>query len=66
VRDAVQNTLSAHEKENILRFSVLTPDEYKTLFAVPHHGKTVKQVAPAAKRMARNKTAPKATAAGAR
>jgi len=60
VRDAVENTLSAREKQNILRFSVLTPEEYKTLFTVPNHGKTVKPAT--AKRMIRKAPAPRAKA----
>jgi hypothetical protein len=42
VRAAVENALSENEQKRILRFSVLTPQEYRTLFKVSHHGRTVK------------------------
>ena len=42
VRKAVEKALSQEEQDKILRFSVLTPDEYKALLNVPHHGRTGK------------------------
>jgi hypothetical protein len=64
VRDAVESRLSESEKQNIPRFSFLTPDEYKTLI-VPHRGKTRKH-ASAAKRMVRKAPASKLKGVGAK
>jgi hypothetical protein len=65
VRDAVENTLSPQEKQNILRFSVLTPDEYKMLFAL-HQVKIEKRAPDDAKRMVRKPPALKKKLAGAK
>jgi hypothetical protein len=58
VLDAVNTELTPQEQKGILRFSVLTPGEYKTVvknrpaaFKVLHHGTTAK--ASKAKRVAR-------------
>jgi len=38
VREAVEGTLSDRERKSILRFSVVTPKEYKVLSAPPYRG----------------------------
>jgi hypothetical protein len=65
VREAVERTLSPLEQRDILRFSVLTPDEYKNLIAIPHDGAAAK-LAAAPKRMIRKAPALKGKAASAR
>jgi hypothetical protein len=43
VREAVENTLSAREQKDILRFRVPTPEEYNALIGV-HNGKGPKRI----------------------
>jgi hypothetical protein len=62
VREAVENTLSAREQKSILRFSVLTPAEYRTLIIDPKRG-GANGPHTAAKRMARKAPVRKSKAA---
>ena len=52
VREAVERKLSHEEQDRILRFSVLTPGEYKKIFGVPHQRGIAKYATAAAKRKA--------------
>ena len=53
VREEVEKRLTAEEKNRILRFSVLTPGEYRRIFGVSHERRVPHRASPAKRKAAK-------------